>query len=179
MEELDIGLSNFFSPQCFPWLEYTVWCIFAKTCRILCEQFHFVEENSQADDFLVTYGKKFEELYGKQVCVPNMHITLHIVDWIHNNGPIYFGFGSSYSNIWLVGIYTVKNTIQFLQKHHSIPVQLMNKFIAEKESLHNRRIKRRSNKWYFLTFKNEKVQPSLQSKWHNMGPRHLYEICCS
>ena len=120
--------SNFCLHGVLPSLEYSVWCIFAKACRILCKQFISDEENSQAHDLLVMYCKKFEELYGKKSCVPNMHMSLHIADCIRDYGPTYAFWCFSFERFnGLLGKYTVNN--------HAISVQLMRKFIADKQLL--------------------------------------------
>ena len=111
-----------------PPLNYTVWITFANACSILCKQFITPEENLEAYDLLKIYCKKFEELYGKEICVPNMHMSLHIADCVTDYGPTYAFWCFSFERFnGILGKYTLNN--------HAITTQLMRKFITDKQVL--------------------------------------------
>ena len=63
------------------------WLLFVRACTILFSRIVSETEVRSADQFLVTFCKKFEELYGQKHCTPNMHLHLHLLDCLLDYGP--------------------------------------------------------------------------------------------
>lgn len=81
--------SYFCLKEILPQEHYAVWCLFANACRLLCKQYISDYQNLQAHSLLKMYCIKFEELYGREACVPNHHMSLHLKDCITDFGPTY------------------------------------------------------------------------------------------
>ena len=108
--------------------ESTFWCMFANACKILCKQCITSEENDQAYLLLLSFCNKFQELYGRESCVPNMHMSLHIINCIRDYGPTYAFWCFSFERYnGYMGKYQTNN--------HAITPQLMRKVIADKAAL--------------------------------------------
>lgn len=68
---------------------YTMWADFVQACQILCSKVITIEECSAADEKLMSFCKRFQELCGKNKCTPNMHLHGHLVDCLRDYGPVY------------------------------------------------------------------------------------------
>ena len=64
-----------------------VWLLFVRACTLLFSRIVSESEVRSADQFLVVFCKKFEELYGQKHCTPNMHLHLHLLDSFLDYGP--------------------------------------------------------------------------------------------
>ena len=55
------------------------WLLFVKACTILTQRTIRLSDIDTADNMLLVFCKKIEELYGFQCCSPNMHLHLHLI----------------------------------------------------------------------------------------------------
>lgn len=63
------------------------WLLYVRACCILGKRIVTEAEVSTADLLLGTFCRKFEQLYGKEHCTPNMHLHLHLKNCILDHGP--------------------------------------------------------------------------------------------
>ena len=105
-----------------------LWQLLVDACTILCKQTIVAHEVHKAHDLLQRYCQGFEELYGKENCVPNMHMSLHIKNCVLDYGPTYAFWCFSFERFnGILGKYQTNN--------HAIPVQLMRKFVNDRKTL--------------------------------------------
>ena len=84
------GFANFTADQWKNWIlvyslvalknrlpdpDFTCWAKFVNACRLICAPVITSDAISQAHDLIVEYCRKFENLYGKEACTINMHLT--------------------------------------------------------------------------------------------------------
>ena len=63
------------------------WLLFVRACTLLFSRIISKTEVISADQYLVAFCKKFEDLYGQEHCTPNMHLHLHLLDSLLDYGP--------------------------------------------------------------------------------------------
>ena len=90
---------------------YFCWSIFVEASLILSQHSISLDALTHADQKLLQFCSRFENLYGKQACTPNMHLHCHIKECILNYGPIpsfwafpferYNGIMQSFVNNWI------------------------------------------------------------------------------
>ena len=68
--------------------DYKCWHLFVETCQFICRTTITKAEVLSAHELLVHFCKEFQELYGAQMCTPNMHMACHIKQCIFDYGPI-------------------------------------------------------------------------------------------
>ena len=71
-----------------PEIHYSCWLIFVKACSILCQLVVTRGDIENAHELLIKFCKKFERLYGKEYCTPNMHMMCHICESMFDYGPL-------------------------------------------------------------------------------------------
>ena len=104
-----------------PKAHMSVWKLFVKACYLLCQQTLPKDHAKQAHDLLVQFNKEAEKLYGPEVCTMNMHLHCHLLQSIHDFGPIYSFWCFPYER--LIGVLGSYST-----NHHTIVSQIMRKF---------------------------------------------------
>lgn len=55
----------------------------------LCSRYISLRNVKVADGLLISFCKKFEQLYGVDFVTPNMHLHGHLLDCLFDFGPIY------------------------------------------------------------------------------------------
>ena len=70
-----------------PDAHYQCWLLFVRACSILSRRIIKHGEVATADLLLLNFCKRFELLYGKDKCTPNLHLHLHIKDCLLDYGP--------------------------------------------------------------------------------------------
>ena len=70
-----------------PDAHYVCWLLYVRACSILSQRALKQSDINTADLLLLTFCKKFELLYGKEKCTPNMHLHLHLKDCLMDYGP--------------------------------------------------------------------------------------------
>ena len=63
------------------------WLLFVRACKLITRRILPVSDLDAADNLLELFCKKFEELYGKEKCTPNMHMHLHLKQVFLDFGP--------------------------------------------------------------------------------------------
>lgn len=63
------------------------WLLFVRACVLISKRFINKSEVRSADILLLNFCRRFESLYGKEACTPNMHLHLHLKDTLMNFGP--------------------------------------------------------------------------------------------
>ena len=115
--------------------------VFVNACAILCQKVITKTQITQAHDLLKIFCQKFEEVYGWEACVPNMHMSLHLKKCLEDYGPT-FGF-------WCFSFERFNGTLgKFQTNNHSITVQLMRKFLGKNNSNIDDDIKNYVNKFF-------------------------------
>lgn len=79
-----------------PVRDLNIWSMFVNACHLLCRPIVAFVDIEQAQNLLKIFCVQFEQRYGGDFVVPNMHMMLHIVDCMKMFGPVYsfwcFGF---------------------------------------------------------------------------------------
>ena len=71
-----------------PESDYLCWSLFVDACYLLCQLVITNVEVQNAQDLLINFCKRFQDLYGFQHCTPNMHMACHLHDNIRDYGPL-------------------------------------------------------------------------------------------
>ena len=99
------------------------WLLFVRATTFLCKPIIKVDDVNSADLFFLQFCRRFEVLYGKKHCTPNMHLHLHLKQCFLDFGPPHafwcFAF-ERYNGI--LGSYHTNN--------RSIECQFMKKFLT-------------------------------------------------
>ena len=105
-----------------PASHFQCWLLFVRACTILCQRIVKEEDVVAADALLLSFCKRFEQLYGSENCTPNIHLHLHLKDCFLNHGPAH-GF-------WLYSFERYNGLLgSFHTNKKSIEQQVMRKFI--------------------------------------------------
>ena len=98
------------------------WLLYVRACCILGSRILTHSNINTADLLLLTFCKKFEQLYGKEHCTPNMHLHLHLKQCLFDFGPAHSFWCFSFERYnGMLGSYHTN------QKN--IELQIMRKFI--------------------------------------------------
>lgn len=107
-----------------PQADYVCWQTFVLACFFLCRRAVSEHDVIKADLLLIKFCQKVEELYGKCVITPNMHLHGHLVDCIKDYGSVY-GF-------WLFPFERYNGILgSFHTNKKTVAAQLMRRFIFE------------------------------------------------
>lgn len=99
-----------------------MWSLFVNACFLICRRSITPDEVDQAHLLLRMFCKSFEAEFGKERCVPNMHLSLHLRECILNYGSVYSFWCFSFERYnGVLGRYQTNN--------HSITIQVMRKFV--------------------------------------------------
>lgn len=102
---------------------YTCWSIFVEASIILSQHSISMEDVNKADEKLLLFCERFEEIYGKESCTPNMHLHCHLKECILDFGPI--------SSFWVFPFERYNGIMQsFLNNWISPELQMMKKFVS-------------------------------------------------
>ena len=72
-----------------PERDYECWCHFVEACQLVCQPILNREQINLAHDLIVKFCTTYEELYGKDMCTPNMHMACHLKDIMLDYGPVH------------------------------------------------------------------------------------------
>ena len=78
--------------EVLPTRDYNCWYVFVEACQLLCQATITKMQVLHAHDLIVKFCKMFEELYGFQMCTPNMHMACDLKDCMANNSILVFLF---------------------------------------------------------------------------------------
>ena len=100
------------------------WRHFVLACRILTRKEIHTPQIVTADALLLQFCKRAEQLYGKSVVTPNMHMHCHLRLCVEDYGPSH-GF-------WLFAFERCNGILGNVPNNNcSIEVQLINRFISD------------------------------------------------
>ena len=124
-----IVFSTFALRGVWPQEHYSCSQAFVLSCFFLCRREISSTELRKADLLLLKFCKSVENLYGKEVITPNMHLHCHLAECVHDYGPTYGFWLFSYKRYnSIVGSYPTnkRNTSE----------QFMRRFLREVEDFH-------------------------------------------
>ena len=101
---------------------------FSIACKYLCNR--AISENNLtiADNYLMRFCRKFEELYGSERVTPNMHLHGHLKECVLDFGPIY--------SFWLFSFERYNGILgSFSTNKRNIEEQIIRRFIRDNFSL--------------------------------------------
>lgn len=102
------------------------WLLFVKACILLGTRSLTTQNISLADQYLVLFCKKFQEVNGPSVCTPNMHLHLHLSECLKDYGPVY-GF-------WCYAFERYNGVLgAYPTNQRCIGPQIMKKFLTDQE----------------------------------------------
>jgi hypothetical protein len=101
--------------------KYIHWCLFSQACAYLCSEYINEIDVMRADELLLTFCKKFQELYGEEQCTPNMHMHCHLKECILDVGPLH--------SFWCFSFERYNGLLENMKKSWKAPeTQLIHKF---------------------------------------------------
>ena len=115
-----------------PEVHYQCWCMFVRACRLICSRAITQNNALELHDILISFCKKFEELYGARACTPNLHLHCHLKECILDFGPA--------SAFWLFACERLNGVLGAVStNHHAVEAQLMKKFSSSQQALQSSR----------------------------------------
>ena len=100
------------------------WRKFVLACRRLCSRYISLGNAKVADGLLISFCKKFEELYGQEFVTPNMHLHGHLLDCMFDFGPVY--------SFWLFSFERENGILgSYPTNRKGIETQIMKKYLKE------------------------------------------------
>lgn len=103
------------------------WRHLVLACRILCKFSLTHDDVIIADALILRFCKRMEELFGKQLITPNMHMSCHIHECILDYGPL--------QNFWLFSFERFNGVLGKLPNNNrSIEVQMMRRYLSDADT---------------------------------------------
>ena len=103
------------------------WRHLVLACRILCKFRLTHDDVIIADALILRFCKRTEELFGKHLITPNMHMSCHIRECILDYGPM--------QNFWLFSFERYNGILGRLPNNNrSIEVQMMRRFLSDADT---------------------------------------------
>ena len=100
------------------------WCHFVLASRVLCSNELNSTQIQLGDILLMSFCRRIELLYGKQVITPNMHMHAHLKSCIEDYGPLHC--------FWLYAYERYNGVLGSIPNNNrSIEIQLMNRFTSD------------------------------------------------
>ena len=126
--------------------DWQCWWLFVQACTLFCKQSLSQANAKQAHEFLIEFCSKFEQLYGKEHVVINMHLSCHLIECIEDYGPLHgfwcFGFerfngilGAYPNNNRDVSITMMKKVLDEIELDITVDDPDFQQFIAEMSSV--------------------------------------------
>ena len=142
-----------------PSSHYQCWLLFTRACSILSRRVITRDDIITADLLLLNFCKKFELLYGKEMCTPNLHLHLHLKECLLDYGPshTFWCFSFERYNGMLGSFHTNRKTIE---------TQIMKKFVYTQKLLS---AKHKANSEFLLLF-------SFDQKFSNLTTESDHDI---
>ena len=100
------------------------WRYFVLACKSLGKRVLTLDDIELGDRYLMEFCKAFEELYGKDLVTPNMHLHGHLKECLLDYGPFHAFWCFSFERFnGILGSYHTNN--------RSIEIQLMRRFLMQ------------------------------------------------
>ena len=104
-----------------PQEDWLCWWLFVQACLIICKKTISFSECRQAQNFIVEYCEQFQQLYGKESLVINMHLACHLHECILDYGPV--------NQFWCFGFERFNGILgSYPNNHQHVSVTMMKKF---------------------------------------------------
>jgi len=104
------------------------WRHFVLACRILCHKILTTRELQLADALIMQFCKRTEQIYGKEVITPNMHMHAHLRSCIEDYGPLH--------SFWLYAFECYNGLLEKIPNNNRcIEPQLVQHFIQDNVAL--------------------------------------------
>ena len=111
-----------------PRVDYECWMIFVEACHIIVLKSITLEDLAKLESLLIKFCKKFQQVYGPELCTPNLHLHCHLHECIYDFGPAHV--------FWLFGCERLNGILgSFPTNHAAIEMQLMRKFTSTQQVL--------------------------------------------
>ena len=102
--------------------DYDCMVLFVQACTILLQPVITLDKVEEADELLLSFCKKYQNLYGAEKCTPNMHLHCHIKETILDYGPVHAS--------WCFAFERYNGIFESFKKNWIYPeVQLASKFL--------------------------------------------------
>ena len=112
-----------------PTNDYNCWKLYVKACRLVCSKAISIDAVNKCDENLIAFCACFQQLYGMELCTPNMHLHCHMKECLLDYGP-----GCS---LWLFACERMNGFLGAVPtNHHSIEIQLMRKLCSTQQALY-------------------------------------------
>ena len=72
-----------------PQADYVCWQTFVSACFFLCRREITSLDLAKVDRLMLKFCQKYEQLYGKLVITPKMHLNAHLSECVEDDGSIY------------------------------------------------------------------------------------------
>ena len=140
------------------------WLLYVNACKLLCKPVLKKEDIIAADRFFIQFCRKFEILYGKEQCTPNMHLHLHLKQCFLDFGPphAFWCFAFERYNGILGSYHTNKRAVE---------CQFMKKFLIN-QSMHQLLLNGNSFLKEFFPMKS-------MTEYESHGSSRSISDCCS
>jgi len=100
------------------------WQYFVQASRILCQMSLTDDQIQLADAFLLQFCRRVENLYGKNIITPNMHLHCHLKQSLCDYGPMH--------NFWLFSYERYNGILEnFPSNNRSLEIHLIQRFTHE------------------------------------------------
>lgn len=100
------------------------WQHFVLACRILCQPSLTKRDIVVADGLLLQFCHRTEQLFKKDIIIPNMHMCCHLRECILDYGPL--------NNFWVFAFESFNGILgQLPNNNKSIEVQMLNWFLSD------------------------------------------------
>ena len=101
---------------------------FVIACSYLCNRVITKTDLQIADNYLMKFCPEFENIYGKDIVTPNMHLHGHLVDCMNDFGPVY--------SFWLFSFERYNGLLGSIPSNKkSIEMQIMSRFCRDNETI--------------------------------------------
>lgn len=100
------------------------WDLFVRACTVFCSKAISGPLCDYGKECMVSFCHQFQQLYGNAACVPNMHFSCHLDEYLREHGPAY-GF-------WLFPFERMNGLLGDTHTNkHAITLQFMRQFIRK------------------------------------------------
>ena len=104
------------------------WRHFVLACRYLCQPILKPNDVIIADALLLKFCKRTEQLFGKDIITPNMHMSCHLRECILDYGPL--------NHFWLFAFERFNGILgQLPNNNRSIEAQMMQRFLSDTHTM--------------------------------------------
>ena len=112
-----------------PEAHYNCWYIFVQACSLLCSRAISHTNIMELNSLLLSFCKNFEQLYGTDLCTPNLHLHCHLKECFD------YGLAAAF---WLFACERMNGILGSIStNHHAIEAQLMRKFTTSQQALNS------------------------------------------